>query len=449
MIHRTIKEWDYLEIEPASDGPRAFTRSVADGVMKVARSVKFGGDGEGRVLLESMSRLRAQQVVGVLVAKDATLEILPKIEGVREDRAIRRSLVNMLASVIDLNIAVGKVANLGWQNENLLEILIRLFSEKLFATLRQGMPRAYIGREDDVSALRGRLDVVRQFTILASTPQRLACRFDELSSNIALNQIMKATLARLLQVSRNSENRRRLRELTFVYEEVESVPIRSLRWDRVVLDRTNVGWTELLRFAKLLLQDRYQSTTSGTSHGFSLLFEMNKLFEEFVGRSLRRALQGTGLTVHLQGPRRYALVDRQSGGLRFATRPDIVISQNGRPLLVIDTKWKRLKEATDDPKRGVSQSDVYQMMAYAHVYDCDRLMLLYPHHHELADREGLVAVHQIANKSDSLIGIATVDLVKPEFVGKRLKEILLGDERRFDLTSKRTQIEQHIVSVQG
>ncbi|QQO15209.1 restriction endonuclease [Bradyrhizobium diazoefficiens] len=448
MIHRTVKEWDYLQIEPASNGPRAFTRSVADRVMSVARSANLGGDGGERVLLEGSSKLRAQQVVGVLVAKGVTVEILPKIEGLSEDQAIRRSLVHMLALVLDLDIAVGAAAAFTWQHENLLEILIRLFSEKLFAMLRQGMPRAYTGREDDLPALRGSLNVVRQFTILASTPQRLACRFDELSPNIVLNQIMKAAVAQLLKISRNAENQRRLMELAFVYEEVAPIPVRSLRWGQVVLDRTNVGWKELLSFAKLLLQGRYQSTTTGTSDGFSLLFEMNKLFEEFVGRSLKRALQGTDLAVRLQGPREYALIDQQSGALRFATRPDVVVSQNGKPRLVIDTKWKRIKEATDDPKRGVSQWDVYQMMAYAHVYNCDRLMLLYPHHHELADREGLVAVHQIATKSDSLIGIATVDLVKPESVGKRLKEILLGDERGFDFSSKRTQNKQHIVSVQ-
>ena len=449
MIRRTVKEWDCLPIEPASDGPLAFTRSVADRIMSVARNVKLGDGGEERVLLEGSSKLRAQQVVGVLVARGVTVEILPKIEGVNEDQAIRRSLVHMLALVLDLDIAVGGAATFGWQHENLLEVLIRLFSEKLFAMLRQGMPRAYVRRQDDVPALRGSLDVVRQFTILAAMPQRLACRFDELSSDIALNQIMKATVARLLKVSTSTENRRRLTELTFVYEGIAAVPVGSLRWDQVGLDRTNVGWTELLRFAKLLLQDRYQSTTTGAVEGFSLLFEMNKLFEEFVGRSIKRALQGMGLAVQLQGPRGYALVDQQSRALRFATRPDVVVSRSGKPLLVIDTKWKRLKEATDDPKRGVGQADVYQMMAYAHVYECDRLMLLYPHHHELAERDGLVAVHQIAKKSDSLIGIATVDLVRPERVGIRLKRLLLNEGGPFDLMLDQSQTAQNVAPVPG
>jgi 5-methylcytosine-specific restriction enzyme subunit McrC len=142
--------------------------------------------------------------------------------------------------------------------------------------------------------------------------------------------------------------------------------------------------------------------------------------------------------VDLQGPQSYALIDQKTGARRFATRPDIVISQNGRPSLVIDTKWKRLKGAIDDPKRGVGQSDVYQMMAYAHVYDCRRLILLYPHHHELAEEEGMLAVHQIANKTDSLIGIATVDLVDPRNVRPFLERLLLSKGSAFDLTDDQT-----------
>jgi 5-methylcytosine-specific restriction enzyme subunit McrC len=45
---------------------------------------------------------------------------------------------------------------------------------------------------------------------------------------------------------------------------------------------------------------------------------------------------------------------------------------------IIDTKWKRLSPDPLDRKHGVSQADVYQMMAYARVYGCERLMLLYP-----------------------------------------------------------------------
>jgi 5-methylcytosine-specific restriction enzyme subunit McrC len=61
--------------------------------------------------------------VGILVAKGATLEILPKIDGVNEDQAIRRSLIHMLAVVLDLDISAGSAANLGWQKERRLSLV--------------------------------------------------------------------------------------------------------------------------------------------------------------------------------------------------------------------------------------------------------------------------------------------------------------------------------------
>src|SRR5258708_851741 len=87
----------------------------------------------------------------------------------------------------------------------------------------------------------------------------------------------------------------------------------------------------------------------------------------------------------------YALEGLDGVG-RFATRPDIMVLSACEPVLIIDTKWKRLAGAIDDAKRGVGQADVYQMMACAQVYRCARLMLLYPHHAGLGDDEGFSIV---------------------------------------------------------
>ena len=121
----------------------------------------------------------------------------------------------MLAVALDLDVAVGAEAELGWQRQDLLEILIGLFSRKLMDAMRRGMPRRYMGCEEDLPALRGRLDVTRQFTTLAANPRRLACRYDALSSDIALNQIMKAAVVRRSRIARTTANRRRLSELAF------------------------------------------------------------------------------------------------------------------------------------------------------------------------------------------------------------------------------------------
>ena len=94
---------------------------------------------------------------------------------------------------------------------------------------------------------------------------------------------------------------------------------------------------------------------------------MNILFEEYVGRLLARALAGTGLRVTAQGGHLDCLYEGETG--RFRTRPDLIVRQGSQIALIIDTKWKRIKRI-EDPKRGVSQADVYQLMAYGRLYDC-------------------------------------------------------------------------------
>lgn len=179
--------------------------------------------------------------------------------------------------------------------------------------------------------------------------------------------------------------------------------------------------------ARLFLQDRYQTTTGGAGQGAAMLFEMNTLFEEYVGRLIARALVGTGLTVSLQGGRLFCLSGQDNGRALFQTKPDILIRQGGRVVHVIDTKWKRISARIDDPKQGVSQADVYQMMAYAQLYRAPRLTLLYPHHPGLGSQEEIHAQHQITGHA-TILETASIDVSNGVDVLARLRRLLSAVE---------------------
>lgn len=237
----------------------------------------------------------------------------------------------MLAVAHDLRIADDAATLLDTQQQTLLEILITRFVALAEDAVRRGIPRLYVAHADDLPALRGRLDPVRQFSALAGSPSRLACRYEVFSEDIALNQVMKA----LRLLARSMANQRRLGELALVYADVATVARSQLRWDRIVPDRANARWQPLLRLARLILGDQFQNTTAGSADGFALPFDMNVLFECYVAR---------------------------------------------RVAMIVDTKWKCLADPAHEPKMCIDQADIYQVMAYARIYGGNRLMRLYPHH---------------------------------------------------------------------
>lgn len=413
MIRRTIREWE--RIGYGSD-EATISEAHADRIAAVARTSAFSGRRGDGVLEHGRQGLRARGVVGVIATPGCQLEILPKIEGGGEvavtDATLRNRLIHMLAVVHDLPIEVGAMTQLGWQRDTVLELLIRLFCTKLADAVRQGIPRHYLAHEDDLPALRGRLNVTRQFSTLAVSPQKLACRFDALSPDIALNQVMRAAVNKLSRLAEAPDNQRALRELSFVYTDVAEAPASALRGEQIILDRTNGRWRDLLSLARLILSDRYQQTNAGTVDGHALLFEMNVLFEQYVARTLSRALAGTGLRVSAQGGHRDCLYEGNTG--RFRTRPDVIIRQDERIALIIDTKWKRMTPRIDDPKQGVSQADVYQLMAYGRLYDCPNVMLLYPHHAQLPPDPIRRRYSIAAANAEETLFVATLDLASSE-----------------------------------
>ena len=404
----TIPEWGDLPIGDEGVSPDAAVRLHALAERETRRL---------RVPQPVLTRtarpsLRAGQVVGVLSVPGVTVEILPKIDG-EGGSGVRSALTRMLAVAWGLPIADNELARLATQHVDLLEILIRLFADRLLIAVRRGLPHRYRSAEDDLAFLRGKLRVHRQFTRHAVRSDVVACQFDELSVDTPLNRVLKAAVKRLLGVARSAANMRTLMELRARLEFVGDSPNPSR--EPVRLDRTNTAFHRLFRLARLLLGRHWQGTAMGGQEGFALLFPMNDLFEEFVGRAMRVALPNRA--VRLQHTGRYALESEHEP--LFALRPDIVVGGD----IVIDTKWKELKP--DKPTTlGVEQADVYQMLAYVRAYEARRLILLFPWHEGLAP-EGILRRWRVAGTS-TVFDVATVDVAKPHGVGGVLREIVEG-----------------------
>lgn len=372
MSRLTVREWGYVDLGPEASLCRAQADRLLDLADRAAPALRLKTSTEEgeKILLDGRRKLRAQQVVGVLATGGTTLEILPKID--RDDGGARAELIHMLAVVQGLDLSTLDLAGMDAQRHSLLELLMALFAADLLKELRRGAPHRYTGQEDDLRALRGSLDLVRQFSTLAGRQDRLACRFDERTADTPVNRLLRAATVLLLRMTAWQQTRKSLTEALIHLDGAGPLPRGPVRLPE--FDRSNARFAPLCRRAKLFLDNHFQTTSSGRSEGIALLFRMNVLFEEWVTVLLRRHLAPLGWHVQPQAGGRSALF-RNGVGV-FAMRPDIVLTRAGETH-VLDTKWKRL-EGPGDPKRGVSQSDVYQMLAYRDAWQADSVTLIYP-----------------------------------------------------------------------
>jgi len=344
----------------------------------------------------------------VLRAADLTLEILPKIAGgCASGRDARGVLVAMLRAAGHLAEAPAGARPLDLQSLHLLDVFVLDFCGRVNALLRRGAIRAYEPREENLTAVRGRLDLPQHLRRNLLDRGRVHCRFDELSVDNAHDRALKAALARLLGHALGSEAKGAVNGLLRRMEDVSARRCSAADIARLRFDRLTGAWRPVFEQAAWFLKGLYPDVRAGDVDSSCLLFDMERLFEAFVGARLRRQWCGAaGASVHLQGPQRHLAV--ASNGPAFRMRPDITVrADDGVVVRVYDAKWKELDAAASN--RGVGRDDIYQMASYAGGYGCGRLALLYPRAEGAA--EGLVEAFDLRAPGSPRVEVYALDLL--------------------------------------
>lgn len=368
--------------------------------------------------------LVAQNFVGMINLGRDQVEVLPKIEG--DTSVVRGNLIKMIAVILNLDLHAGDASLVDEASDSILETLIGLFCKQLWQAVRRGMVRKYETHEENLTVLRGRLMMATQLKLNLARPDRLMCKYDEFSENNHTNQVIKAALRLLQRVARSQANQRSIAELLFCFHDVDDVASSEIRWHHAAANRLNVRYKPILSMARLFIEGRSPDVVSGGSEGFALLFDMNELFESYVGSLARRVFSREGLTVSLQGPRKH-LAMHSDGVPAFQLRPDIVVSNAGSTEFIIDTKWKRLTASAT--REGVASVDAYQMFAYSSRYSAADVVLLYPHHPELGDWRARRASYLLGSRElpgavpPRTICVSTIDLRDLGTVEDQLRQI--------------------------
>ncbi|GAB3929622.1 McrC family protein [Larkinella terrae] len=317
--------------------------------------------------------IRVKNYVGLLETRDGTqLEILPKAVDVEN---ARKTLLRMLRYLRSGPFqSVGSV-HLGAAKLPVWEVFISAFLAEVMPLITRGLQKSYVPKTNTQRFMKGKLEVATQVRQNPLHAERLVTTFDEQTTNLPPNRLLKSALEFVQSRARTVPNQTRIRQLLFAMEDIPAS-------DRVADDLRAVAtqnrlfapYQPALRWAEALLNGRAFGLTPGRYLNLALLFPMERIFEDYVAAGFQRYVSGG--EVVLQESSQH-LIDNHSGSRKFRLRPDIILRKNG-VITVLDTKWKRIDASNAAGNYGIDQGDLYQLYAYGKKYSATELILIYP-----------------------------------------------------------------------
>lgn len=164
-------------------------------------------------------------------------------------------------------------------------LLGRIFSYGIGKLIRSGFHRSYIGQEEELSTLRGKINVQESVTKFSMQRRKLVCNYDEYSTNDIFNQILKYTIERLIKNPNISDiTKANLKKQRMFFADIdETAPTKENR-QKLIFNRNNVTYKMLIQVAIMLYDNTIVNDEEG-NNAFKDFFrdgQMEKVYEQFI-----------------------------------------------------------------------------------------------------------------------------------------------------------------------
>lgn len=330
--------------------------------------------------LQGQTWLRLDSLVGVVQTPcGTTLEVLPKTFSDADDvQSSRKLLRKVVAALLDLPGKEASTAALEHFDVPLTEWVMAQFVQHLQQLVRQGLRSDYVRQEEELPFLRGQLNTTAHMRQPIGRAHLFHVRHDVFSPNQAANRLLRLALERVRQATARPDTWRVANELSHRLGEIPQSMSQAQDWRAWGSGRLMARYQSIKPWCELVLGEGMPLALKGKAHGVSLLFPMEKLFENYVTRALRKQM-ADGFTLHVQ-PRQHSLALHKSQPM-FQLQPDLVVRDaEGCAVAVLDCKWKRVDQALSNKKYDIQQADMYQMLAYGCRYlrGAGEMYLVYP-----------------------------------------------------------------------
>ena len=343
-------------------------------------------------------KLTTTNWVGSLAVGNVCIDVVPKIDTDVDESSYKSGMENLLHMVSGAGLVEFNKADISWLAESkkpLVTAFLELYVEHLRKEWIKGPIKRYVSEEQNRFFLKGKIIFNRHLRENAFHRERFFTETDEFTEDNPISQLLKAALVVCSKHRMGSHALSAARTLLGMLENVSCVQDVSGLAENASNDRITFRFKYLINLANSILQRVSPWDAASPVPVYSLMFDMNEVFEKFIAEELRKGLSGSCYSIEIQSSATHLATKRNAPGVNdkkvFWLRPDIKVFSTEisveKPCSIIDTKWKLLRVHQDSSSKKsrifntepVSQTDMYQMYAYAQRYGCS-IILMYPHH---------------------------------------------------------------------
>lgn len=305
--------------------------------------------------------------VGVIQVGHRLIEVLPKADKTGGEVSWREVLIDMMRAVYGFDIKTTGHGDLKLRPNALLHLYFELFIKELEYLLHSGLAKKYRKKEGNVTALKGRLLFGKQLQHNLVHQERFYVEHSTYDTEHLLHQVLYKALRLLRHINTQPDLHSRIGALLLNFPEMPDLRVTAATFEKLALNRKTQHYQQAVDIAQLLLLNYHPDVSQGRNHVLALMFDMNRLWEQFVYVSLRKH-KSPGVIIHSQHSKGFWQPDT---GRSSTLQPDIWIKNNDKNI-VLDTKWKNIGDTNP------SSEDLRQMYAYCHYFGADKVALIYP-----------------------------------------------------------------------
>ena len=265
--------------------------------------------------------------------------------------------------------------------ENIHDMFAAILGKGVAQQLKHGLYREYVNKSDNLTTLRGKLDIQGTIKNKLQHRQKLYCDFDELSENNLMNQVIKTTMTILIkQGNVKIENKSVLKKDLLFFDSVDYIEPSEIKWGRIRYQRNNHSYRMLLNICRLVIDGLLLSTERGMIKMATFLDDqrMSHLYEKFMLEYFRYhhpELRANPDQVQ------WNLDDDNDMWLPNMITDITLKSKDGR-VLILDAKYYGQQMQSNFDVQTYRNANLYQIFTYVKNWDKDQTgnvagMLLY------------------------------------------------------------------------